>query len=465
VSLRLRLLLVIAAVNVGVLLLVVGLGTATAGSKEQVSARALREAFELAESPELANENLSPAIRFVVRYRPHNEKMEGTWAEEAVPEVERWRDELLRLLEEGEARLDYDRDGVTRVNPSPKAEWSAWRVGFTSLAHQEALEGLQQTFILLSAGTILLIGGTYLILRVLVLRPLEQLAQASRAVAEGKSPPSVPRPRGNDEVATLVDDFNRMAAEVHEYQMHLEDRVLDALGRASAAEGRLVVAQRLAATGTLAAGFAHEINNPLGGVLNALRKLREGNLPPAKHEEYFELAFDGLERIRTIVERILHFTPRQAEPTDVDVAEACSRAVGLALHRAERRGVRLELDCPEPVRGIVGDPQELTQALLNLILNAIDAFPEGRGGTVHVSARREGREAVAEVADDGVGMDPETARRCVDLFFSTKPEGEGTGLGLAIVQHIVTDHGGSMEIQSREGEGTRVILRLPIQGA
>jgi signal transduction histidine kinase len=92
-------------------------------------------------------------------------------------------------------------------------------------------------------------------------------------------------------------------------------------------------------------------------------------------------------------------------------------------------------------------------------------MPAGREGTVTARARREGAEAILEVADDGVGMDAETVHRCVDLFFSTKPEGEGTGLGLAIVQHIVTDHGGRLDIDSEKGRGTTVRIRLPIGAA
>jgi signal transduction histidine kinase len=261
----------------------------------------------------------------------------------------------------------------------------------------------------------------------------------------------------------LVEAFNGMTAEVHEYQTHLEERVMGALERVRAAESRLITAQRLAATGTLAAAIAHEINNPLGGIANAVRRLREGDLPPAKREQYYELVLDGLERIRQIVERVLTFTPRRKEPAPLDAAEVCRRAVELARHRAERRAIRIVAPLPGPVPGVVGDAQELAHAVLNLILNAIDAIPEAREGSVEVSARREGPDVVLEVADDGVGMDEETRRRCVDILFSTKPEGQGTGLGLAIVQHIAIDHGGSLEIESEKGRGTRVRMRLPAE--
>ncbi|MGH7163413.1 MAG: sensor histidine kinase, partial [Planctomycetota bacterium] len=154
----------------------------------------------------------------------------------------------------------------------------------------------------------------------------------------------------------------------------------------------------------------------------------------------------------------------QKEPSPVDAAEICRRAAELARHRADRRSARLVVAASGPLPGVVGDAQELQQAVLNLLLNAIDAIPEGRGGTVSVGARREGSEIVLEVVDDGVGMDAETRARCVDLFYSTKPEGEGTGLGLGIVQHIATDHGGTLEIESEKGKGTRVCVRLPAAG-
>jgi signal transduction histidine kinase len=460
VSLRLRLLIVIAAVQVGLLLLVVWLGLETAAARGQVSTGAVVDAFRVASEPDL--DHLPATIAYVARLRRGSDEIEGIWTPEADPEVHQVAERLRSLVDEGQPRIELDREGLTRIDPSPRAEWSACHVGFTAFARQAALEGLQQTYILFCAGTILLIGATFLVLRQIVLKPLEQVAHAAQAVAEGRPPPRVPRPRGNDEVANLVDHFNRMAHEVHEYQARLEERVLDALSRAKAAENRLVVAQRLAATGTLAAGFAHEINNPLGGVLNALRKLREGELSAERRVEYFDLVFDGLERIRTIVERMLHFAPRRREPSEVDVADACRRAAGLASHRAERRGIRLEVHADRPVGGVIGDAQELTQAILNLVLNAEDAIPEGRAGTVRLEARREGSEAVVEVSDDGVGMDPETVRQCVDLFFTTKPE--GTGLGLAIVQFIVTDHGGTLDIKTEKGRGTTVLLRLPIAG-
>ncbi|MHC4452460.1 MAG: sensor histidine kinase [Planctomycetota bacterium] len=458
-SLRLRILLLIAAINVVVLLLVVQAGFGGGQDGQAIPPDAVTEALEFSGEAllrGLQEELAGDYIEFAVLVQSHTARAETIGPPESSVAMESAKNALRQRVSEGRVGYQLDADGVTVVD-----ETGGVRVGFSELARWEARSGVRRTYLVLAAGTLLLIGATYLILRTLVLRPLERLEEASEAVADGRPPPTVPVPRGGGEMARLIENFNRMASEVHEYQAHLEDRVMDTLERVTATERRLVVAQRLAATGTLAAGFAHEINNPLGGILNALRRLREGNLSPERRDEYFELVQDGMDRIRTIVERILHFTPHEREPAPIEVGEACRRALALATHKAEQQGVAISAEIQDPLDGVVGDAQELTQAILNLLLNAIDSIPEERSGHVGLSARIEDDEVRVDVTDDGVGMDEETAQRCVDLFYSTKPEGEGTGLGLGIVQHIVIDHGGSLEIQSETGQGTRVRIRLP----
>jgi len=459
VSLKFRILFLITAGNVAVLLLVIWLGLRTAESGGPVNSDAIDEAFRIAHAESLEEAQVQAVhVLFVVRKARASNRWDSS-ARDAEREVAKQR--LQRLIDRGDDYWHCDHNGLTVVHRRAKnVEWQAYYAAFNERARWEALASLRNVYVVLCAGTVLLVGATFLVLNRLFFRPLATLVDAVREMGEGRSPRHV-KVRGPGEMARLASGFNAMSREVRAYQTRLEDRVRDALGRAKTAESRLVVAQRLASTGTLAAGFAHEINNPVGGVMNAVRKLRDGSLSAAKRDEYFELALDGLDRIRVIVERILHFTPRQSEAADLDVRDVCDRAVGLARHRAEQRGIHLDLQAAEPVAGVVGDPREMTQALLNLILNAIDAVPEGQPGRVAVEARAEGETAVLRVEDDGVGMDEETRLQCVDLFFSTKPEGEGTGLGLAIVQHIVTDHGGTMDVESAPGEGTAIEIRLP----
>jgi len=465
VSLRLRILLLVTAINVGVLLLVVQAGLAGEGGTAPVPDKAVVEALELAQNAlrhGLPDQLSGHYIEYAVVISASGSGSEWIGPQGAEGRMADRRRQLRTRRATGRAGHTLDADGYSLLAAPEEGSWAAVHVGFNDRARREAGAGVRRTFLFLAAGTVLLIAATYLILRNLVLRPLKLLEIASTEVAEGRPPPEVPVPRGGGEMARLLGNFNRMAKEVYEYQGHLEDRVMDTLKRVTATERRLVVAQRLAATGTLAAGFAHEINNPVGGILNAIRKLREGKLSPERREEYLELVQDGVDRIRTIVERILHFTPQQRDPAPVDVAESCRRAVALATHRAQQAGVEISLDLEESLGAVVGDSQELTQALLNLVLNAVDAIEPGKRGSVLVSAISADGEIRVEVKDNGIGMDAETAERCVDLFFSTKPEGEGTGLGLGIVQHIVVDHGGSLEIDSEPHQGTTIRMRFPL---
>jgi signal transduction histidine kinase len=268
-----------------------------------------------------------------------------------------------------------------------------------------------------------------------------------------------------DEFDRTAVAFNRMASEVGEYQEQLEHRVLQALDRIRKAEQHLAIAQRLAATGTLASGIAHEINNPLGGMRNAVKALARGDLEPRKTSEYLALVHDGLVRIEETVKKVLSFTPRGGSPRATDLADVARKAVALARHRAERLGVDIVEALPSRAASVFGDPHELQQVALNLVLNAVDAVPRDRRGRVEVAVEEEGETVVLRVSDDGVGMSPEVQAQCFDLFFTTKDVDEGTGLGLAVVHTIVTNHGGRIEVESVPGKGTTFRVVFPREPA
>ena len=156
----------------------------------------------------------------------------------------------------------------------------------------------------------------------------------------------------------------------------------------------------------------------------------------------------------------------------MDLVDVTRKAVALGRHRLERKHVKIEESYPEgvPVR-LFGDPHELQQVALNLILNAGDAIPENgdvggaatpSAGVVRIRVLADGEHAVLEVADDGVGMTPEVQAQCFDFFFTTKPPGEGTGLGLAVVHNIVTNHGGRIELESEPGRGATFRVVFPL---
>jgi signal transduction histidine kinase len=298
-----------------------------------------------------------------------------------------------------------------------------------------------------------------------VIHPLERLSAVADRIAVGDYSSAADEPGGGDEVGRTMRALSRMSTEIAEYQGQLEDRVLSALGRIKKAEKHLTIAQRLAATGKLASGLAHEINNPLGGMKNAVRSLSRGDLDPERTTLYLDLITDGLARVEQTVKKFLTFTPRHVEPLPTDLSEVAEKSVALALHTLEKKRIQVETSFAEAGRSVVfGDPYELQQVALNLVLNAADAVADGGEGHIHVSVARQGEEVVLRVQDNGSGMSAEDQDRCFDMFFTTKPVGEGSGMGLAVVHNIVTNHGGRIELASVPGEGATFQVFLPAEG-
>ncbi|MBI3858151.1 MAG: hybrid sensor histidine kinase/response regulator, partial [Planctomycetes bacterium] len=168
-----------------------------------------------------------------------------------------------------------------------------------------------------------------------------------------------------------------------------------------------------------------------------------------------------LERVRAIVQKILQFRPRAFEPRPVQLREAVERAIAFMEHRARAKEVTIRNELSADLPLVNGDPLELQQAFLNILMNAVDASVMGEG-MVTVYSRITGEGVSVCFADNGCGMEPEELARCMDLFFTTKDVGEGTGLGLAVAQNIVANHGGRVDIASERGRGTTVTLSFPL---
>ncbi|HYI00347.1 sensor histidine kinase [Hyalangium sp.] len=223
---------------------------------------------------------------------------------------------------------------------------------------------------------------------------------------------------------------------------------------------------RLSSLGMLAAGIAHEINNPLSYVksnVNALyRDLRaQKELPEVLGEyvtEVLPATLDGIQRIATIVSDLRRFARGDPEPmVEYDLNEEIQAALRITHGRIEARcKVELELG---PLPRMMGKPQQMAQVVINLLINAAQAMKEH--GKIAISTRQEGEEVVMVVRDTGQGMSPEVLDKLFQPFFSTKPLGEGTGMGLAVVHGIVTAHGGRIQVESQPDQGTTFTLRLP----
>jgi two-component system NtrC family sensor kinase len=233
---------------------------------------------------------------------------------------------------------------------------------------------------------------------------------------------------------------------------------------------RLVTSARMAAVGELAAGIAHEINNPIAFVGANLAQLRgrwaelaEGSPPEqrelvAEGEELIEESIEGVERTAAIVQDVKGFAHGgSGQHQLVDLNELLCNALRVAKPQLRFRA-RLETDL-RPLPLVLGAAQELKQVFLNLIVNASQAVQEN--GTIRVETRPEAGAVLARIRDDGCGIPPEDMERIFDPFFTTKPVGEGTGLGLAISYRIVRNHGAEICADSKVGEGTTFTLRFP----
>ena len=225
-------------------------------------------------------------------------------------------------------------------------------------------------------------------------------------------------------------------------------------------EAQVLRSQKLAAVGVLAAGIAHEINNPLSGVVGYAQLLAEREDLPPEVRRRIEHIQHSAERCRRIVEGVLLFSRRRpAAPRErADLREVVDRVIRLGAYQWRVRNAQILREPDESVF-VRMDAERVEQVILNLVSNAVDAMP--RGGTVRVGVTREGARARLDVEDEGEGIDPEVLPRIFDPFFSTKDVGKGTGLGLAISYGIVEEHGGTIHVDSRPGRGTRFTVWLP----
>ncbi|MEZ5965348.1 MAG: HAMP domain-containing sensor histidine kinase [Planctomycetota bacterium] len=295
-----------------------------------------------------------------------------------------------------------------------------------------------------------------------VARPLRDLAAAATRVGAGDLDVAVPVLPPAHELASLVADFNAMARRVTGHTQELDAAVKRATEEAARKERALVLSGRLATVGTLAAGIAHEINNPIGGMLNATRRLLERQGMDERDRRYLLLIQEGLERVGKIARRVLDFSPRQGQAVRFPAVAAIDGARALVEHRLGKEGVRLSVTVEPALPDLHGDMHELQQVLLNVLLNALDVLA-GRPGErfIAVRARQVDNQVEIFVEDNGPGMPKADLGRVFDPFFSAKGKADATGLGMFISYSIVANHGGTLEVDSDVGQGFRVRILLP----
>jgi two-component system NtrC family sensor kinase len=310
------------------------------------------------------------------------------------------------------------------------------------------------------------------ILRV-VRRPVKRLIRAAERVASGDLDAEIPV-EGENEIAQLGGAFNEMTHELREarreltaWSGQLETRLQQRTEELTRTQREVAHMDKTASLGRLAATVAHEINNPLGGILNyaklTSRTLREGGSPDAVREEadrYLLLIQKEADRCGNIVRSLLMFAHRNGSQMGPHaMLPIIDRALALVRHHLEISAIRLERTPVEGDDRLTCDADQIHQALVALLVNAVEAMQNG--GTLRVGIRGTADTVRVSVADTGAGIPPEAMEHIFEPFFSTKDRQEGVGLGLAVVHGIVQRHGGRIDVDSELQRGTTFHITLP----
>jgi len=324
----------------------------------------------------------------------------------------------------------------------------------------------------LGVAAVVALAFAWLIYR-LVQRPVEQLIVGTRAVAQGDLDHTIPW-RSEDDLGVLATSFNTMTEELqraHEenrrWSETLEDKVAEKTRELRRAHAHLMQMDRMASLGKLSATVAHEINNPLAGILTFARLVEreiETGPPTSQGLESMKRSMQMISsetrRCGEIAQSLLVFARTSALRTEsVHLLEIVNRSLGLVRHHFELRNIEVLQTVTGQDDAVSCSPAEIQQALMGLFVNAAEAMPHG--GTLTVTTHLETDWVRVAVQDTGVGIAPEVLPRIFEPFFTTKSETKGVGLGLAVVYGIMQRHGGRVDVESKVDVGSTFTLVWP----
>lgn len=318
------------------------------------------------------------------------------------------------------------------------------------LTARELLSNLVITALLLFA----LAAAASLIFARRLSKPLERLTDAAGKVGKGEFEVTVTS-ESSDEIGTLSRSFNRMTKELREREVKL-----------AGANAALVQSEKLAAFGQLGAGIAHEVKNPLAGILGytqlALRKTDDES-PIRKNLTIIE---KETRRCTEIISNLLQFARQETTSNEpMDLNAVVNASLQIVDHQLRVNNVKINRELGSDLPQISGNPNQLQQAIMNFAINAQQAMG-AYGGNLTVRTRNGNEQTVViEIEDDGPGIPRDIRDKIFEPFFTTKPAGQGTGLGLSVTYGIIKDHGGDIGIEDVAGGGTRFLVNLPVKAS
>jgi two-component system NtrC family sensor kinase len=354
---------------------------------------------------------------------------------------------------------------------------------------------------------VLIVFGSFLLSRVLV-KPLKDLLRLTQKISEGDFSQTIEGTSKN-EIGQLISSFNRMIERLRENQESI-DNYLKSLELANKklkqAQEELIRTEKLASIGRFAAGVAHEVGNPLGAILGYTSILKKNGIDREESKDYLKRIEKEIERINRIVRELLDFSrPSKFEIQDIEVNKVVENTLSLLSHQKIIKNIETQLDLQPDLPMIKGDESQLSQVFINIILNAIDAMPNGGhlriqtdnlvvenlfgdGLQLLYPPRRKGdpmesdysrlrktdpfsaiftkyskgdRLIKIRISDTGMGIEQENLERIFDPFFTTKEPDKGTGLGLSISLRIVESMGGKIRVESEVGKGSAFEIYFP----
>lgn len=327
--------------------------------------------------------------------------------------------------------------------------WGTLRIGISLETLNRQVSRLVWKYILYTAGFIMIGIAMLTLLSGVIIKPLRLLSREMDETKPGDDPPQLPSPR-EDEIGTLQKSFYRLLKRVKEDEKEKERT-----------QRNLLLTEKMVAIGKLTSGVAHEINNPLGGILNCIYHFKKGIQPVEKQQQYLDLMEDGINRIQKTVTNLLEYARNPyLERSEADFRALIEKALNLLGYQIRKNQIRIEHDFPETIPPLKVDRDQMSQVLVNVFLNAIQAMQEG--GILKIGIKTIDGRLTLTISDTGKGIPEENLAKVFDPFFTTKAEDGGTGLGLWLSQGVIERHGGTIQIKSTENEGTTVEIQLPL---
>jgi two-component system NtrC family sensor kinase len=314
----------------------------------------------------------------------------------------------------------------------------------------------------------------------LVRRPVKALTQGTEQLRQGELGCQI-NVQSADELGELAESFNQMSLRLRDaneeltaWARTLEDRVEEKTRELKRAHEQVLHVEKMASIGKMAAVVAHEINNPLSGILTYSKLLKkwidQGAMGPQQEKldearQCLDLIESESRRCGELVKNLLTFSrsaPINLQATNLN--SVVDRSVRLVQHQLEMNNIQYQEDLAEDLPEVQCDPAQMEQVLLALMMNAMDAMPRGGNLWLRTSLLPDQRQVQVEVRDDGSGIEPELLPKLFEPFLTTKETGKGVGLGLAISKTIIDRHNGKIEVASELGRGTTFAIRLPVEG-